>query len=1004
MEDFNKDRNTVPSLFSDSFFHQLVDVIDESISVSILKEDNSISNFVFVNDNFCQRLGYSREELLQCSVYDIHHQSDIENISKSVLKALSEGACKAETIQIDKAGISISVELHIKVLKEGNTQFFVCISRDIAEQIQLEKELEEKSEKYRALSDSYNDAVFISEKGKCIEQNLAAENMFGYTIHEAIGRTGTDWIAPENRELVMNNMLNGYEDPYEVTALRKDGTTFPCLLHGTMMNFRGRTVRTTTLRDITHQKEIQKIEKESEDNFRRIISDMQVGVLLFATDFSITFCNPVALAYLGLKLTDIIGKSALDPMWEFVNEDYSRIPNENGPIAIAFRTQKPVKEVVIGMKKPLQNKIAWLLVDSIPQFDLEGKFYRIVCTFRDISGRIEAERELFKNETLFREITDHSPSGVVLLNPDRTYKFVSKHFEGSTGFSATEVLGLDPIQHIHPDDVKSLVDKLSKFIESSGSIFTSQYRFLRKDGSYVWVESTFSNLLNIKGIETILINYKVINEQKLAEEKISNLEKQYLALFENMLDGFTYCQMQYDENGKAVDWTYLAINKAFGVLTGLDNVIGKKVSDVLPGIQQTDPRLFEIYGRVSLTGAMETFEMFVNALQLWFYVTVYSFEKGYFIAIFDDITEIKMTENIIKESNKKLIQAEKIAKIGYWELDVVNKTVYGSESANKIYGNHSTPITLEKLRSYRLPEYSQMVDERMQQLVEENVPYEVDFKIKNETSGEIIDIHSIADYNPETKIIFGVIQDVTEINKIKNQLEKQNQELKKTNSELDKFVYSTSHDLRAPLKSVLGLINLIEMEDNAMLIKEQMQMMKTSVVKLDDFIEDIMHYYRNTQLIVNPELLNLEEIIEKIQFNLANINGFEKIKFIRNIEPSVTLLSDKQRVTIILNNIISNAIKYKDLKKTEQFVKIDVFNSIVSTNIIIEDNGIGIAEQDTQKIFGMFFRATKHSTGSGLGLYIVKETLEKIGGTIHVESVIGKGTKFIIKIPTSHEQ
>jgi signal transduction histidine kinase len=289
-------------------------------------------------------------------------------------------------------------------------------------------------------------------------------------------------------------------------------------------------------------------------------------------------------------------------------------------------------------------------------------------------------------------------------------------------------------------------------------------------------------------------------------------------------------------------------------------------------------------------------------------------------------------------------------------------------------------------------------------LIEENKPYDVEFKIRRETDGAVIDIHSIADFDSETKVVFGVIQDVTEIKQISKQLENQNKELRKTNAELDKFVYSTSHDLRAPLKSVLGLINLIELEEDPDFIKDQMHMMKSSVVKLDDFIEDIMHYYRNTRLVVNPEEIDFEEIISKIKSNFLHTEGFETVKFFVHIDMPEKLCSDKQRIALVLNNLISNAIKYRDQNKQEQHVKIEIHNNIVSTSITVEDNGIGIEENHSEKIFEMFYRATRHSTGSGLGLYIVKETLDKIGGTIYVESEHGIGTKFTVKIPNLHEQ
>ncbi len=122
------------------------------------------------------------------------------------------------------------------------------------ERLRTAEALEESKEKYRGLSEATFEAIFLSEKGICIEQNLSAEKMFGYTSAEALGRYGTDWIVPEDRDLVMQKMLSNAQEPYEAKALRKDGRTFPCMLHGKMMFYKGRDVRVTSLRDISEQK------------------------------------------------------------------------------------------------------------------------------------------------------------------------------------------------------------------------------------------------------------------------------------------------------------------------------------------------------------------------------------------------------------------------------------------------------------------------------------------------------------------------------------------------------------------------------------------------------------------------------------------------------------------------------------------------------------------------------------------------------------------------------
>lgn len=229
----------------------------------------------------------------------------------------------------------------------------------------------------------------------------------------------------------------------------------------------------------------------------------------------------------------------------------------------------------------------------------------------------------------------------------------------------------------------------------------------------------------------------------------------------------------------------------------------------------------------------------------------------------------------------------------------------------------------------------------------------------------------------------------------------QNEALQKANTELDRFVYSASHDLRAPLKSVIGLANILheklgsEKDDERILL----DMIRNSVVKLDSFIEDILDHSRNARLEMRLEKLNFDEIIEDCKRNHKFMEGADNVILNQDIKLESAFVSDLARVKIVLNNLISNAVKYHDSKSTNSFVLIKIRGDQDKALIEVSDNGIGIAPKDHAKIFEMFYRATNLSTGSGLGMYIVSEALAKLGGTIHLESELGKGTKFTVMVP-----
>ncbi len=224
------------------------------------------------------------------------------------------------------------------------------------------------------------------------------------------------------------------------------------------------------------------------------------------------------------------------------------------------------------------------------------------------------------------------------------------------------------------------------------------------------------------------------------------------------------------------------------------------------------------------------------------------------------------------------------------------------------------------------------------------------------------------------------------------------EKLLKANNELDQFIYKTSHDLRAPLLSALGLVELAEIDPEKGK-HDYLKMIKSSLVQLDNFIEDINSFYRNEKLAVRSELINLEDIIKGEFSQLTNFHNSEHIEIDYSLNRISDLYSDSVRIKTIITNVISNALKYSDKTKSNQFIDMKVQVTPDECVIKVEDNGIGIRQQYLSNIFDIFYRADENAKGSGLGLYIVKDTVDKLGGQIQVQSEYGKGTTFTITIP-----
>lgn len=223
--------------------------------------------------------------------------------------------------------------------------------------------------------------------------------------------------------------------------------------------------------------------------------------------------------------------------------------------------------------------------------------------------------------------------------------------------------------------------------------------------------------------------------------------------------------------------------------------------------------------------------------------------------------------------------------------------------------------------------------------------------------------------------------------------------LDKTVAELDRFVYSASHDLSAPLKSVLGLVNIAKMETDQKQIGQYYNYIEMSILKLERVIKNLVEFSRNSHLEIRLSPFKLSDLVNDVIQELAFWPEARRINIIDIADAHLELISDEQRLKVVLQNLIGNAIKYADVTKEEPYIKIDYRQKGSSWLIRISDNGIGIDERYQKKVFEMYYRATDRSQGSGLGLFIVREIVQKLGGDITMESIRGQGTEFLIELP-----
>jgi PAS domain S-box-containing protein len=361
--------------------------------------------------------------------------------------------------------------------------------------------------------------------------------------------------------------------------------------------------------------------------------------------------------------------------------------------------------------------------------------------------------------------------------------------------------------------------------------------------------------------------------------------------------------------------------------------------------------------------------------------------------IFRDITERKATEARIKKNETLFSQLFQNIPMAVVMLDEAGKVQQINKGFEAMFGYDVSELKGKNLNDTIVPEELRNEGVDLNNLITSNQVVRLE-TIRRHKDGNVL---SVILYGmpvvlgKQTIGIYGVYVDITERKKVE-------EELKVRNTELDNFVYKVSHDLRAPLSSILGLVNLAKLPGNTDSPMDYIDIIGDKVEHLDHFIGDVLSHSKNLKMEVSINNVNFAQIIDRTFSELSYLEGAKEI--IRNIKIEGTeFYNDPWRISEILRNLISNSIKYRRFDNKTSEISVKILTDNLRTEISFADNGIGIDEVSLNKIFEMFYRATEQSDGSGIGLYIVKNAVDKLGGQITVFSKLGEGTRFTIILP-----
>lgn len=367
--------------------------------------------------------------------------------------------------------------------------------------------------------------------------------------------------------------------------------------------------------------------------------------------------------------------------------------------------------------------------------------------------------------------------------------------------------------------------------------------------------------------------------------------------------------------------------------------------------------------------------------------------------------QLLQTTQELKDSKERFELAVKGTRAGIYEWNLKDNSIYVSSYWKELLGyqdHELNAVSIELFISFIHPEDRDRTSRQIDQALKSPSHYQGEIRMRCK-SGEykwFLDSGIVkADSDASVSHVIGSLIDINDRKKAEHEIIVKNNELAKTNEELDRFVYSASHDMRAPLSSLLGLIHLSEKTNQLDELRLYTSMMKDRIQVMEGFIKEVTDYSRNSRLDLALTEISLPALVHEVVDNLSYSRINTKMKVAVDIESELLITTDPSRVKVILNNLVSNAYKYHREDIDDPFIRITAHQNADKVLISIEDNGRGISREHHHRIFDMFYRASENSEGSGLGLYIVKETLDKLGGDISVHSEAGKGSTFTFALP-----
>ncbi len=750
-------------------------------------------------------------------------------------------------------------------------------------------------------------------------------------------------------------------------------------------------------KDIIERKGTEKALQESEEKFRSIMENSADAIFITNQQGKYIYTNKAVSALLGYTSEEMKSKTIADLSPRNKIEEYFEMFKHILSEGKAFAEIELIKKDGNCLSTDLN---AVLLPDGM-----------VYGSCRDITGRKQAEKVLRESESSLRNAQEIAKMGSWELD------LITQKAKWSE--NCFILYGLKPFEieptleyfksRVHPDDLHLVDESFENSIRNKATVI-SEIRIIFPDGIFKWFQTNMipifqdNKLIALNGINID------ITDRKKAEMKLAELHQFNLQIINSLEEGI----IVYDSN-----LCHIVFNPYMEIFTGTpaSQVLGKFPTEAFPFLEEVGviKNLKRALNGENIDAIDFPFHIPASGLSGWATDRNVPLRNvnGEIIGVIGtvhDITDRKRSEEILKSINERFVLAITAAAISVWEHDFITDIIQIDDNFNKIYGitQSNYQIEFNQFIKFVHPDDVDIIKINIEEAIKSDTNVNFEFRIVR-PDGKIRNVSAygkiIKDKTNNPIKFIGVNMDISDYKNAELAIKENERKLLQLNIDKDRFISILSHDLKSPINNLLGLSEVL-IEDIHNIDIDEVKVIVNNINKSArnsyNLLEDILMWARTQQgnIPFKPQILIFRDICMNILETLNPNANAKNIKINYSAADHINVFADIDMLKTVLRNLVSNAIKFTNKNGA---ININIAENSENVTISVSDNGIGISPDNLKKLFDiaqvLTTKGTAKETGTGLGLLLCKEFVEKHGGKIWVESEAGKGSDFKFTLP-----